>query len=84
MLEILKLILDGATLRDVYRKGMLSPRVWLAAIAFLVVLYGVGLPEGVYYANHPRNKPAPRMDKDSRVQRGNGSQSVQLSCLSTE
>jgi hypothetical protein len=57
MLEMLKLFLDGAILRDGASKGMLTWRVTLSAVVFVVILYGTAVPAVVLYQNHPQYKP---------------------------
>lgn len=57
MFEIAKLLWDFFVLRDAKRKGQLTARVWLLAIGFLVVIYGVGLPSALLYIKNPAYKP---------------------------
>ena len=57
MLELIKLIVDGLVLRDGARKGLLTWKVVLFAIGFVVLLYGTGLPASLLYQAHPQYKP---------------------------
>lgn len=57
MFELFKLIWDFVVLRDAARRGQLKLRVWLLAGAFLLIVYGVALPIGLYYINHPNYLP---------------------------
>ena len=56
MLELVKLLFDGAILREGVRSGLLTWRVWAVAIGFVALVWGVGLPAGLYYATHPDAK----------------------------
>ncbi len=56
MLELLKLLFDGAVLRDAARSGLLTWRVWAVALGFVALVWGIGLPAGLYYATHPEAK----------------------------
>lgn len=56
MLELVKLLFDGAVLRESARVGLLTWRVWAAAIGFAALVWGIGLPAGLYYAKHPDAK----------------------------
>lgn len=55
--ELLKLIWDAIVLRDSTRKGLLSWRVFAFAAAFVLLLYGTGLPAVLDYEKHPSHKP---------------------------
>jgi cytochrome c biogenesis protein CcdA len=57
MLELFKLIVDGVMLRDSARKGLLTWKVVLFAIGFVVLLYGTGVPASLLYDTHPQYKP---------------------------
>ena len=57
MLELIKLIVDAIILRDGARKGMLTWRVVAWGIAFVILLYGTGVPAVIYYQDHPSYKP---------------------------
>jgi cytochrome c biogenesis protein CcdA len=57
MLELLKLLFDGAVLRDSAKKGLLSWKVILFAVGFVLLLYGTGLPATLLYQAHPQYKP---------------------------
>jgi cytochrome c biogenesis protein CcdA len=57
MLELIKLIVDGLILRDSARKGLLTWKVVLFAVGFVLVLYGTGLPATLLYQAHPQYKP---------------------------
>lgn len=57
MFELFKLIWDFIVLRETARRGQLKMRVWLLAGAFLLVVYGVGLPVSLYYMSHPNFWP---------------------------
>jgi hypothetical protein len=57
MFELFKLIWDFIVLRDAARRGQLKLRVWVLAGAFLVIVYGVALPIGLFYINHPNYLP---------------------------
>jgi membrane protein YdbS with pleckstrin-like domain len=56
MLEFVKLLFDGTILREGARNGLLTWRVWAVAIGFVALVWGVGLPAGLYYASHPDAK----------------------------
>jgi cytochrome c biogenesis protein CcdA len=57
MLELIKLIIDGFVLRDSARKGLLTLKVVLFAVCFVLLLYGTGLPATLLYQAHPQYKP---------------------------
>jgi len=57
MLELIKLIVDGFMIRDGARKGLLTWKVVLFAICFVLLLYGTGLPATLLYQAHPQYKP---------------------------
>jgi Na+/melibiose symporter-like transporter len=57
MWELIKLSWDVFVLRDASRKGQLTWRVWLSAIAFVLAIYGIGLPAVLLYEKHPEDKP---------------------------
>lgn len=57
MFELVKLLWDVFVLRDAARKGQLNWRVWVVAIAFVLFLYGTGLPVAILYEKHPQYKP---------------------------
>jgi cytochrome c biogenesis protein CcdA len=57
MLELIKLLVDGVVLRDGARKGLLTWKVVLFAVAFVLLLYGTGLPATLLYQAHPQYKP---------------------------
>jgi cytochrome c biogenesis protein CcdA len=57
MLEFIKLIVDGLIIRDSARKGLLTWKVVLFAIGFVLLLYGTGVPAAVLYDAHPQYKP---------------------------
>jgi hypothetical protein len=57
MLELVKLVWDVFALRDAARKGQLNWRVWVVAFAFVLFLYGTGLPVAFLYDKHPQYKP---------------------------
>ncbi|MBA3915535.1 MAG: hypothetical protein H0X25_17105 [Acidobacteriales bacterium] len=56
MLELVKLLFDGAILREGARRGLLTWRVWAVALGFVALVWGVGLPAGLYYATHSDGK----------------------------
>lgn len=56
MLELFKLFWDVAVLRDAARKGQLNWRIWAIAIAFVIFLYGTGLPVALFYDKYPRHE----------------------------
>ena len=56
MLELVKLVWDVFVLRDAARRGQLNWRVWVVAIAFVLILYGTGLPAAMLYDKHPQYK----------------------------
>jgi hypothetical protein len=56
MLELVKLLFDGAVLRESARIGLLTWRVWAVAIEFVALVWAIGLPAGLYYAKHPDAK----------------------------
>jgi membrane protein YdbS with pleckstrin-like domain len=56
MIELVKLLFDGAVLREGARSGLLTWRVWAVAIGFVAFVWGIGLPAGLYYAKHPDAK----------------------------
>ena len=53
MLELVKLLFDGAALREGARSGLLTWRVWAVALGFIALVWGIGLPAGLNYATHP-------------------------------
>lgn len=57
MLELFKLAWDFFVLRNEAKHGRLKPRMFVLAGAFLFVLYGIVLPCGLYYINHPNALP---------------------------
>jgi cytochrome c biogenesis protein CcdA len=57
MLELLKLLFDGIVLRDSAKKGLLTWKVVLFAVGFVLLLYGTGLPATLLYQAHPQYKP---------------------------
>lgn len=61
MFELVKLAWDAVVLRDSAQKGEMTWKVWLAALGFLAVLYGIGLPAILLmdkYSNDKRILPA--------------------------
>ena len=56
MLELVKLVWDVFVLRDAARRGQLNWRVWVVAIAFVLILYGTGLPAAMLYDKHPNTR----------------------------
>jgi hypothetical protein len=56
MFELVKLLWDVSVLRDAGRKGQLNWRVWVVAVAFVLFLYGTGLPVAMLYDKHPQYK----------------------------
>jgi hypothetical protein len=56
MFELFKLAWDFFVLRDAARKGQLNWQVWVIAIAFVLFLYGTGLPVALLYDKHPQYK----------------------------
>jgi hypothetical protein len=56
MFELFKLAWDVFVLRDAARKGQLNWQVWVIAIAFVLFLYGTGLPVALLYDKHPQYK----------------------------
>jgi cytochrome c biogenesis protein CcdA len=57
MFEFFKLLFDATVLRDSARKGLLTWKVVLFAVAFVFLLYGTGLPATLLYQAHPQYKP---------------------------
>jgi hypothetical protein len=57
MFELFKLAWDFIVLRNEAKHGRLQVRMFVLAGAFLLVLYGVVLPAGLYYINHPKALP---------------------------
>ena len=57
MWKLAKLVWNSLLLRRATGKGEMTWRVWLAAIAFLVVIYAVALPATLLYEKHPEDKP---------------------------
>jgi hypothetical protein len=57
MFELVKLVWDVFVLRDAARKGQLNWRVWFVAVAFVLFLYGTGLPVSLLYDKYPQYKP---------------------------
>lgn len=57
MFELCKLVWDLIVLRDAARKGQLNWRIGLIAAAFVIFLYGTGLPVTLLYDSHPQYKP---------------------------
>lgn len=56
-MELIQIVWNLIMLRDAQKKGQLKARVWVLAIAFLVILYGVALPMMLYYVKHPNYLP---------------------------
>jgi hypothetical protein len=56
MFELVKLLWDVFVLRDAARKGQLNWQVWVVAVAFMLFLYGTGLPVAFLYDKHPQYK----------------------------
>ena len=56
MFELVKFVWDVFVLRDAARKGQLNWRVWVVAGAFVLFLYGTGLPVAFLYDKHPQYK----------------------------
>jgi hypothetical protein len=54
MFELFKLLWDVVVLRDAARKGQLNWRIWVVAIAFVLFLYGTGLPVALLYDKYPQ------------------------------
>ena len=57
MFELIKLAWHFIVLREAAHRGQLKLRVWVLAGAFLVIVYGIGLPVTLYYVNHPNFLP---------------------------
>jgi hypothetical protein len=57
VVELAKLLWDVFVLRDATRKGQLNWRIWVIAAAFVLFLYGTGLPAAMLYDKHPQFKP---------------------------
>jgi hypothetical protein len=57
MFELFKLAWDFIVLRNEAKHGRLKTRMFVLAGAFLLVLYGIVLPAGLYYINHPNYLP---------------------------
>ncbi len=57
MIELIQIAWDIFMLRDSARKGRLKLRAVLFALAFVVLLYGTGVPAAALYQNHPQYKP---------------------------
>jgi hypothetical protein len=57
MLEFFKIVWDVFVLRDAARKGQLTGRVWLIAIGFVLVEYGIAMPAVILYNKDPRYEP---------------------------
>jgi cytochrome c biogenesis protein CcdA len=57
MIELIQIAWDIFMLRDSARKGQLKLRAVLFALAFVVLLYGTGVPAAALYQNHPQYKP---------------------------
>ncbi len=57
MIELIQIAWDIFMLRDSARKGQLKLRAVLFALAFVVLLYGTGVPAAVLYSSHPQYKP---------------------------
>jgi multisubunit Na+/H+ antiporter MnhC subunit len=55
MFEFFKLAWDFIVLRDQSSKGRLKPRMMVAGLLYAAALYGIGLPAGLLYINHPGN-----------------------------
>jgi cytochrome c biogenesis protein CcdA len=54
--ELIKLAWDTFVIRDAYRKGEMTWKVWLAALGFLAAVYGIGLPAMMLMEKHPEDK----------------------------
>ena len=57
MFELVKIAWDLIVIRDATRKGQLNWRTWVIGIAFVLFLYGTGLPATLLYEKHPQYKP---------------------------
>jgi uncharacterized membrane protein len=57
MFELFQIAWDIFMLRDSARKGRLKLRAVLFALAFVILLYGTGVPAAALYQNHPQYKP---------------------------
>jgi cytochrome c biogenesis protein CcdA len=57
MFELIQIAWDIFMLRDSARRGRLKLRTVLFALAFVVLLYGTGVPAAALYQTHPRYKP---------------------------
>jgi cytochrome c biogenesis protein CcdA len=55
-MELIQIAWDIFMLRDSARKGRLKLRAVLFALAFVVLLYGTGVPAAALYQNHPQYK----------------------------
>lgn len=56
MIELIQIIWNFFMLRDAQKKGQLTARVWVLAIGFLFVVYGIGLPVSLLYIKNPAYK----------------------------
>jgi Na+/melibiose symporter-like transporter len=57
MWELAKLVWNLFVLRRNTVKGEMTWRVWLSALAFVVVIYAIALPATLLYEKHPEDKP---------------------------
>jgi Na+/melibiose symporter-like transporter len=57
MWELAKLAWNFLLLRRSTRNGEMTWRVWVSAIAFVVLIYGIALPATLLYEKHPEDKP---------------------------
>lgn len=54
MFELLKLVWDLVMVRDAYRRGLMTWRVWAVGIGLVLFLYGTGVPVGLLWDKYPQ------------------------------
>lgn len=57
MFELLKLLWDLVMVRESYRRGLMTWRVWAIGIGLVLFLYGTGVPVGVLWDKYPQYAP---------------------------
>jgi hypothetical protein len=57
LFELLKLLWDLVMVRDAYRRGLLTWRVWAVGIGLVLFLYGTGIPVGLLWDKYPQYAP---------------------------
>jgi len=57
MFELLKFLWDLVMVRDAYRRGLLTWRVWAVGIGLVLFLYGTCVPIALLWDKYPRYVP---------------------------